>query len=154
MMRFLGRMTRAGTSAGLAALCLWSFQASAQAPAPRLDPTPFQKPRLFATVEASDPAAAWTSLSKAAHKAGKTITNEDRESSTIELVLPMAPSGFEDRVILWAGRDFWQNGKFRVYIVFGRFTNLFGENHPGRVLTTAEDERVALAPLKQALQPD
>lgn len=122
-----------------------------QEPGKKKDPRPLERPRPISSLTLTDSRAAMTKVSELVKAEGFRLDGVDRNSGQLEASREDGPDK-TDRIVVWLERDFKESqGKFLVYLVYGRFEQFYGETAAARVVADEAFENSRIRSLKEKL---
>lgn len=116
--------------------------AQPQQPAPPVDFTPQTPPKAAVIIEGGNPTNVFAAAISSLTTNGFSVINSDRREFVLEVrKLKSAGSKDCDKVIVWLGRDAAKPDVLKVYILFGRYIEVFGRGGKlGRQILDKDDE--------------
>ena len=140
------------------AWCMSAVALQGQQVAPPVEFSPQEAPKAAAFVDGGNPTNVFEAAISCLKTNGFSVIKCDRREFVVEVRNKKpGPSKDYDRVVLWLGRDAVNPAVIKVYILFGRYIEVFGSGGRlgRRVLRQEEEEEITgswRAPLIEALE--
>lgn len=126
----------------VAALVLCHARLFAQQPAPKVDYVPLERPIPFVVVANGNTTNLMAIAAECLKTNGFQLTKLDSKSCAFQAHKPLAkdlPKG-QDRLLLWMERDVSDPASIRIFMLFGRYIEVFGKKEMGRIVASASEE--------------
>jgi hypothetical protein len=146
------RVTHWATAAVL--LGTWAGISWAQAPAPRIDPTPLVRPSPLAVLQTPEPAGVLNRIAVIVRSQGFIVSQLNVADQVIEARRPdPARAKAYDKVLIWLERDFNEPAaRVKIFFFYGRYEEILASRRDVyRVEVSSAEEDAHVGTLKQAL---
>jgi hypothetical protein len=135
-------------------LGVWAGVSWAQAPAPRIDPTPLARPSPLAVLQTPDPANVLDRIAVIVRNQGFVVSQLNVSDQVIEARRPdAARAKAYEKVLIWLERDFNQPAtRVKIFFLYGRYEEILASRRDVyRVEVSSAEEDANVGTLKQAL---